>query len=139
MLCNVQGKNFVWQQTVLCTYYIRYILNKCMHRSIRLAIQYSHIGNQIFKYSDGQNKLENVILKYLLKINNSEVNYTFVPWFHGFVIVSRIRTKIIFIYILSFTVVRIINVPTKWQRDVISTIKIGNYTIFLPGFSTAIK
>jgi hypothetical protein len=40
---------------------------------------------------------------------------------------------------ISFTVVRINNVPTKWQRDVISTIKIGNYTIFLPGFSTAIK
>ena len=77
MLCNVQGNNFVWQQPVLCTCYIRYILNKCMHRSIRLAIQYIHIGNQIFKYIDGQNKLENVILKYLLKINNREVNNTF--------------------------------------------------------------
>jgi hypothetical protein len=37
---------------------------------------------------------------------------------------TRNRTDITLKYI-SFTVVRINNVPTKWQRDVISTIKIG--------------
>jgi hypothetical protein len=79
VLCNVQENTFVWEWTVLCTCYIRYILNKCMHRSIRLAIKYSHIGNQIFKYVVGQ--------LYCLS------------WSHECVIVSRNRTKITFIYL----------------------------------------